>query len=117
MHGLACSNQHVPVKHRSGLSRLIGSGSLAKFTAIQRARKNAHSAWRAPPSLHRAYRRYPGLGTVLSQPVGTIAARRPPFLVDSSNLRLVNALDRKSTRLNSSHANISYAVFCLYKKK
>src|SRR3712207_8234107 len=28
-----------------------------------------------------------------------------------------NALDRKSTRLNSSHANISYAVFCLKKKK
>src|SRR3712207_6923482 len=27
------------------------------------------------------------------------------------------ALDRKSTRLNSSHANISYAVFCLKKKK
>src|SRR3712207_7772266 len=27
-----------------------------------------------------------------------------------------NALDRKSTRLNSSHANISYAVFCLKKK-
>src|SRR5947209_12824160 len=28
----------------------------------------------------------------------------------------VNYLDRKSTRLNSSHANISYAVFCLKKK-
>src|SRR3712207_8819725 len=28
----------------------------------------------------------------------------------------VVALDRKSTRLNSSHANISYAVFCLKKK-
>src|SRR3712207_9012059 len=27
------------------------------------------------------------------------------------------SLDRKSTRLNSSHANISYAVFCLKKKK
>src|SRR3712207_8726862 len=27
------------------------------------------------------------------------------------------AVDRKSTRLNSSHANISYAVFCLKKKK
>src|SRR3712207_7032932 len=26
-------------------------------------------------------------------------------------------IDRKSTRLNSSHANISYAVFCLNKKK
>ena len=28
-----------------------------------------------------------------------------------------NRWDRKSTRLNSSHANISYAVFCLKKKK
>src|SRR5690606_41825053 len=28
-----------------------------------------------------------------------------------------NALDRKSTRLNSSHVKISYAVFCLKKKK
>src|SRR3712207_8113708 len=28
-----------------------------------------------------------------------------------------HAEDRKSTRLNSSHANISYAVFCLKKKK
>src|SRR3712207_8878397 len=27
------------------------------------------------------------------------------------------SLDRKSTRLNSSHANISYAVFCLKKKQ
>src|SRR3712207_7071764 len=30
---------------------------------------------------------------------------------------LARGLDRKSTRLNSSHANISYAVFCLKKKK
>src|SRR5947209_14554362 len=31
--------------------------------------------------------------------------------------RFDDLLDRKSTRLNSSHANISYAVFCLKKKK
>src|SRR5258707_1501809 len=31
--------------------------------------------------------------------------------------RAEGAQDRKSTRLNSSHANISYAVFCLKKKK
>src|SRR3712207_7545607 len=31
--------------------------------------------------------------------------------------RVVRDVDRKSTRLNSSHANISYAVFCLKKKK
>src|SRR2546427_7950654 len=29
----------------------------------------------------------------------------------------LSALDRKSTRLNSSHSQISYAVFCLKKKK
>src|SRR5438445_7163835 len=38
--------------------------------------------------------------------------------LDLSQLdRVRSALDRKSTRLNSSHANISYAVFCLKKKK
>src|SRR3712207_7033614 len=31
-------------------------------------------------------------------------------------LEVVGSRDRKSTRLNSSHANISYAVFCLKKK-
>src|SRR3712207_7533627 len=31
--------------------------------------------------------------------------------------QLLVAVDRKSTRLNSSHANISYAVFCLKKNK
>src|SRR5689334_23828699 len=30
---------------------------------------------------------------------------------------VVEQLDRKSTRLNSSHSSISYAVFCLKKKK
>src|SRR3712207_8908284 len=42
--------------------------------------------------------------------------------VDDHTVRLhltkpVLSVDRKSTRLNSSHANISYAVFCLKKKK
>src|SRR3712207_8756554 len=31
--------------------------------------------------------------------------------------RILGFIDRKSTRLNSSHANISYAVFCLKKNK
>src|SRR3712207_8312961 len=35
---------------------------------------------------------------------------------DPVDLVLDDVLDRKSTRLNSSHANISYAVFCLKKK-
>src|SRR5258707_7219419 len=36
---------------------------------------------------------------------------------DEHEQELTNDTDRKSTRLNSSHANISYAVFCLQKKK
>src|SRR3712207_8131337 len=44
--------------------------------------------------------------------VGTTAAER------NRTLKLLESagIDRKSTRLNSSHANISYAVFCLKKK-
>src|SRR3712207_9351072 len=38
--------------------------------------------------------------------------RQHPERVEHARTR-----DRKSTRLNSSHANISYAVFCLKKKK
>src|SRR3712207_7420186 len=37
--------------------------------------------------------------------------------VHLGNFDLEPVEDRKSTRLNSSHANISYAVFCLKKKK
>src|SRR5437773_4656546 len=33
------------------------------------------------------------------------------------DLRVIDGVDRKSTRLNSSHITISYAVFCLKKKK
>src|SRR3712207_7928073 len=39
--------------------------------------------------------------------------RRPGAVLCSRHAAI---LDRKSTRLNSSHANISYAVFCLKKK-
>src|SRR5258707_7708987 len=37
--------------------------------------------------------------------------------IDRLAIDALVTLDRKSTRLNSSHANISYAVFCLKKKK
>src|SRR3712207_7932114 len=38
------------------------------------------------------------------------------FTLNVTRADMIRA-DRKSTRLNSSHANISYAVFCLKKKK
>src|SRR3712207_8402041 len=49
--------------------------------------------------------------------------QQPVLRVDLGGARVepgalaIDGADRKSTRLNSSHANISYAVFCLKKKK
>src|SRR3712207_7960952 len=49
-----------------------------------------------------------------------IEEERENFLNLLKNIPFIDRIyntDRKSTRLNSSHANISYAVFCLKKKK
>src|SRR5436189_356033 len=50
----------------------------------------------------------PSLGAALAKLQGPVDPSVPPF---------VGLADRKSTRLNSSHRCISYAVFCLKKKK
>src|SRR3712207_8067314 len=50
-------------------------------------------------------------------PRDRIAGRRIIIGATAIELRDFFPVDRKSTRLNSSHANISYAVFCLKKKK
>src|SRR5688500_20104561 len=49
--------------------------------------------------------------------VATRVGGTPEALVDGETGLLVEPGDRKSTRLNSSHLVISYAVFCLKKKK
>src|SRR5947199_6927944 len=57
--------------------------------------------------------------TVARNWVGTVGANVAAALFQSIGLAayLLPFLDRKSTRLNSSHLGISYAVFCLKKKK
>src|SRR5438067_9391600 len=47
----------------------------------------------------------------------TVVKRRMAHPLPPGVSALEGALDRKSTRLNSSHVSISYAVFCLKKKK
>src|SRR2546426_8008337 len=47
----------------------------------------------------------------------TAAELAPHFVAFNAVKDSIYALDRKSTRLNSSHLVISYAVFCLKKKK
>src|SRR3712207_9046787 len=78
--------------------------TLFPYTTLFRSRRDPERAPRHP----RRRRRRPRAARA-PDPPGRHRARRgdapgPPG-------------DRKSTRLNSSHANISYAVFCLKKKK
>src|SRR3712207_8469751 len=49
--------------------------------------------------------------------IGRIEAICHQAAVHCEMAERINGRDRKSTRLNSSHANISYAVFCLKKNK
>src|SRR5690242_21137400 len=84
------------------------SSSLFPYTTLFRSRVRAQSANAQQVAEHLAAHSaveqvfYPGLA---SHPGHALAARQ------------MRGLDRKSTRLNSSHMSISYAVFCLKKKK
>src|SRR3712207_7443540 len=62
----------------------------------------------------RRHARQPGLQLGEQRPA---PQRRPRRAQGVAGTALAEERDRKSTRLNSSHANISYAVFCLKKKK
>src|SRR3712207_8047834 len=70
-------------------------------------------------SLHDAlpiFELFPILKDFLSRYGGMLSGGQQQQLAIGRAL-LTDPKDRKSTRLNSSHANISYAVFCLKKKK
>src|SRR5258708_16043624 len=51
------------------------------------------------------------------RPVGPNQRRPLQDLLEQLSVEVLQGADRKSTRLNSSHQIISYAVFCLKKKK
>src|SRR5690606_39407692 len=54
-------------------------------------------------------------GAVAAQQVGAVSKAQLESFLDT-HLGAAPAADRKSTRLNSSHVKISYAVYCLKKK-
>src|SRR3712207_6896233 len=58
----------------------------------------------------------PGPHPRIPTPENIYGDRKNTLGVDLASVPEREALDRKSTRLNSSHANISYAVLCLKKK-
>src|SRR2546426_2427734 len=72
-------------------------------------------------TLFRSYTRYVAQGGDWGAPISSAMARQAPAGLLGIHLNLpapgAPSRDRKSTRLNSSHLVISYAVFCLKKKK
>src|SRR3712207_8375236 len=63
-------------------------------------------------TLFRSHAQWPGTGSA-----GTLSTEHPAEQASAGQSGAIAfPQDRKSTRLNSSHANISYAVFCLKKK-
>src|SRR3712207_8107275 len=79
---------------------LFRSEELAKRLREQKGRHEGGSKW---------------IGTAGTSPYGAYGYNPEGVRIGQEENR--NNRDRKSTRLNSSHANISYAVFCLKKKK
>src|SRR3989475_2544639 len=99
--------------------RLLAGQPLA-LGVLDAAARAARWEQPAPAGLHRAmtFNVYTGRGESFQTFVALVMELR----VVEGRVRLERAIcaidaDRKSTRLNSSHSQISYAVFCLKKKK
>src|SRR2546427_7499639 len=65
-------------------------------------------------TLFRSCQRVTRGDTMSIRPIKSIVQSQPT--IEGAGVKLRRALDRKSTRLNSSHSQISYAVFCLKNK-
>src|SRR3712207_7929678 len=93
-------------------------GVVLRWVVVCRAEWPRRGQTRAPARVLRV-----ALRSATKDRIGTVPATRvrtvPRNVQEARRARsqAVRKKDRKSTRLNSSHANISYAVFCLKKKK
>src|SRR3712207_7731601 len=91
--------------------------TLFPYTTLFRSRHSGRSRGRVPSRLERARPDAPSALERIAlamEPGGLLGGIGRSVCTPPQVLRAQG--DRKSTRLNSSHANISYAVFCLKKK-
>src|SRR3712207_8665689 len=90
--------------------------TLFPYTTLFRSTGDAFALHSKPGSQRVIFLDFDGSlvsGTGWNVSDGVTAGVHPAWTLDGD----AATLDRKSTRLNSSHANISYAVFCLKKKR
>src|SRR3712207_6863263 len=93
--------------------------TLFPYTTLFRSASGRVPAWvraRMSIDLYAVSEERPG-GSGEGLPAGAVVVSAIRADRRRHSVRRRFAQDRKSTRLNSSHANISYAVFCLKKKK
>src|SRR5687768_18205602 len=90
--------------------------TLFPYTTLFRSRKLVELDQRGPAGGDLRSRLAPIPSTRVRQKAGHLRRAQPPELI-GGRADPAFTLDRKSTRLNSSHGYISYAVFCLKKKK
>src|SRR3712207_8788505 len=84
--------------------------TLFPYTTLFRSEPEEMRAWSLGLSLGVL-----GITTVITALVAEILVGSIETFAEQAHLSDFFVADRKSTRLNSSHANISYAVFCLKK--
>src|SRR2546430_13629080 len=92
--------------------RLITEGAAARWPVVKNAEAEALGTVKKSPT--KVLIKSSGLCKRL---IKTMNENRDVTLFLVLCLVMRRKLDRKSTRLNSSHSQISYAVFCLKKKK
>src|SRR5688572_31671888 len=83
--------------------------TLFPYTTLFRSMAQGNTVRSAGPGEITLYVRHGG-------DVGTVATAIAPALLEVDRRLAITFVDRKSTRLNSSHSQSSYAVFCLKKK-
>src|SRR3712207_1656743 len=112
--------QYSDVRPEKGLyHRLVARGAVQRLLTDEEVAR----AMVTPPTDTRAFfrgeclRRYPAQVAAASWDSVVFDLGRENLVRIPTMEPLRGTRDRKSTRLNSSHANISYAVFCLKKKK
>src|SRR5438034_5884157 len=102
--------------YRAAKHSLASTASLAHLRTAEQHLPQQQERRTQPGTIHRAAGRFHESGNasgVARRPFVVAWFARGPALPGDRN----HLSDRKSTRLNSSHTVISYAVFCLKKKK
>src|SRR5690625_120006 len=117
----------IKTKTNDGIYIISPSSAIGSPQALSRAQQRLEELGFEPsvdPDACAVYERFAGTDAqrlsaferALQQPAPFVLASRGGYGM-SRLLPFINWQDRKSTRLNSSHVAISYAVFCLKKKK